>query len=661
MSRLIVALALAAFSAALQAQEASFRFPFTYVLGGFRAIAVGPGGDIWGVGVSSRPGLPGNNPDGNPPPEGTCETGGYHDDIAHLFPYIGPCSDLVAMRLAGDGSGIIFSKYLGGPGVDSVSDIAVAADGTAYLTGSRAADPGSQPGTSSYLIALAPDGSELFDKELPVEFVPQSLALDAAGDIYIGGNSRFVLGQAETYWINGRVLRVSTATQEIVTTVELGGRGMDWISDIVVAQDGIAYVVGETQSFDFPFTEVYATPNPNPYHRQNRDFDVFVAALEPSAAWRWVASLGGSGEERFPRIALKDGGQLLVAATTESGDLPELNWPNPTPGGSLWTATLDRANGAWLRGGRLGYNASVDGLAADADGTIYLSGGTYSNQFAARLDAVGAIAAAAPVGGDRDRTLIAVREGRIVIDGSTYIAPLEFEAPGKRPQLAAILNAAGSLAAGLSPGAVLSLYGQNLGPAMPVPAVPANGRFPTEVAGVQVLIGGQAIPLLFVSRGQINAVLPFDLGSDPLVKAQVLRNGQLSNFFQMTTTATAPELFSVAVNADGSLNSPENPASRGLAVSVWVSGVGTFSPMREDGAIEGTTGPYPQIDAPVRVRLAGYDADVTYAGAAPGLVAGIAQINFVIPETVQDGRNLFVWVGEGSDPPAARGSIAVLP
>jgi hypothetical protein len=140
-----------------------------------------------------------------------------------------------------------------------------------------------------------------------------------------------------------------------------------------------------------------------------RDLDVFVAALDASGEWTWVASLGGSGDERDPRIQLKDGGQLLVAASTLSGDLPERDWETPTPGGSLWTATLNRADGAWLQGGRLGYNASVDGLVTDSDGTIYLS----ANEFAARLDAAGRIAATAPAG--RDRTLIAAREGRIVI------------------------------------------------------------------------------------------------------------------------------------------------------------------------------------------------------------------------------------------------------
>ncbi len=43
--------------------------------------------------------------------------------------------------------------------------------------------------------------------------------------------------------------------------------------------------------------------------------------------------------------------------------------------------------------------------------------------------------------------------------------------------------------------------------------------------------------------------------------------------------------------------------------------------------------PFPAIDASVSAQVAFMDASVvTYAGAAPGFVAGLAQINFTIPE-----------------------------
>lgn len=681
--RFLCCLALAAFATVLQAQPASYRFPFTYFYRGW-VNAVGPGGDIWTVGVSSGPGSSVNDPDGNPPPSGDCFTFEAPND-PFRFPRIGPCTDLVAMRLAGDGSGVIFSKYLGGPGADFITDIALDAEGRAYLTGTRAVSPlpFNQPRETPYLVALEPNGAELFDIELPAGFVPRALALDGRGGVHIGGLAKSIGGQTLTSPKN-MIVTVDAAAREIVASATLGGRGDFGIWDIAAAEDGTAYAVGYTQSSDYPFTNVYTPRIPRQYPTRQTDYDIFVAALTPDGEWAWVASMGGLGDEKLPRIALKPNGELLIAAETDSEDLPERDWTVPTPGGRLWTATLEAATGAWLRGGRLGYyaDAFLDDLTRDSDGTVYLAGHgtplgeTLATGFVARLDAAGAFAERAHVG--YDRTNVTACDGRVIVGGTsagpgatsyrglsgrggTFLAPLEFGAPTKIPHLDAILNAAGTLAAPLSPGAVVSLYGDQLGPLKAVAAIPSNGRFPKELAGVQVLVGGRAIPLLFVSQGQINAVLPFDLGDDLFVEAKVTYNGQTSNLFQMPKTESAPEIFNAVINADGTLNSPQNPAARGSTVSVWLSGVGTFSPTREDGAIEGTTGSFPQIDAPVRVRLAGKDAVVTYAGAAPGLVAGIAQINFVIPETVQDGRNLSVWVGEGWSAETYRASMSVSP
>jgi hypothetical protein len=65
--------------------------------------------------------------------------------------------------------------------------------------------------------------------------------------------------------------------------------------------------------------------------------------------------------------------------------------------------------------------------------------------------------------------------------------------------------------------------------------------------------------------------------------------------------------FAVAYNEDGTLNTFENPASKGSVVTTWVSGVGLSGPLSVDGM------------------------EVLYAGQAPGLVTGLWQVNFRIP------------------------------
>jgi uncharacterized protein (TIGR03437 family) len=212
------------------------------------------------------------------------------------------------------------------------------------------------------------------------------------------------------------------------------------------------------------------------------------------------------------------------------------------------------------------------------------------------------------------------------------------------PRMLAIVNAADQLGHPASPGTVVTIYGANLGPAAGVAGDPIEGRFPAELAGVRVLFGDRPAPLLYVSAGQINAVTPGDLGEHPLVPIRVERDGASSNLFTLTTHTISPGMFlagayPVAVNSDGTLNSADSPAPPGSAVTVFATGVGAFSPPLADGEIAPLEPPFPsapgiaevQIEASFVALLEPRAAPITYAGAAPGVVAGVAQINFIIP------------------------------
>ena len=62
---------------------------------------------------------------------------------------------------------------------------------------------------------------------------------------------------------------------------------------------------------------------------------------------------------------------------------------------------------------------------------------------------------------------------------------------------------------------------------------------------------------------------------------------------------------------------------------LYGTGEGATTPSGVDGRIADTTLPKPIL--PVQVSIAGRDAEVQYAGAAPRNVAGVFQINAVIP------------------------------
>jgi uncharacterized protein (TIGR03437 family) len=107
----------------------------------------------------------------------------------------------------------------------------------------------------------------------------------------------------------------------------------------------------------------------------------------------------------------------------------------------------------------------------------------------------------------------------------------------------------------------------------------------------------------------------------------------------------------LALNQDGSINSASNPAAQGSIVSVFATGLGPISPQQADGTLVGF--PLPTNVLPVTVGFVVANPpfgatiynpfEVTYAGPAPDLVAGISQINFNLGRNQGD---LYTYTGQ---------------
>ena len=92
-----------------------------------------------------------------------------------------------------------------------------------------------------------------------------------------------------------------------------------------------------------------------------------------------------------------------------------------------------------------------------------------------------------------------------------------------------------------------------------------------------------------------------------------------------------------AVNQDGTINGSDHPAPRGSVVSLFGTGFGNVG-----GCATGATNPDgPASLAPgVEVTInsaSGAHPVVTYAGGAPGLLCGVAQVNIVVPDDTPSG------------------------
>jgi uncharacterized protein (TIGR03437 family) len=205
-----------------------------------------------------------------------------------------------------------------------------------------------------------------------------------------------------------------------------------------------------------------------------------------------------------------------------------------------------------------------------------------------------------------------------------------------------IVNAAG-FQGPVAPGSVIAIFGTNLAPA---PASAAALPLPTTLGGASLLVNGRiAVPLFYVSPGQINAQLPCET---PLGPATLTVNGSAPVSF--TVAASAPGIIvygtnrAVAVNQDYSLNAPEHPAVVGGWVTVYMSGQGAVNPAVSTGAASpGNPVALPML--PVTATIGGQSADVLFAGLAPGAV-GLFQVNLRIPTLVSGDYPLIVTVGQ---------------
>jgi uncharacterized protein (TIGR03437 family) len=127
----------------------------------------------------------------------------------------------------------------------------------------------------------------------------------------------------------------------------------------------------------------------------------------------------------------------------------------------------------------------------------------------------------------------------------------------------------------------------------------------------------------------------------------------------LTSATTVPGLFAqnsqgsgpgAILNQDNSVNGPGNAAAKGSIVQVFMTGEGATSPASVTGKITTATLPPPQVTpAPllsVGVLINGQPATWTYAGEAPGMAAGLMQLNVQIPLNAQSGPlSIIVSIG----------------
>ena len=197
-----------------------------------------------------------------------------------------------------------------------------------------------------------------------------------------------------------------------------------------------------------------------------------------------------------------------------------------------------------------------------------------------------------------------------------------------------VVNAASGRAvsgvAGAARGSLVSIYGSDLA----AETVSSTGA-PLEIqlAGTRVWFGDVAAPLLFVSPGQINAQVPFELPNIAYVDLVVQTSSGTSDATRLTLLNIDPGIF--VVLKDDLPVSAANPISAGDHFAILATGLGAVSPSVLSGR-SGPSNPPAVAEMQPLVRVGGLPARVEFAGLAPGLAAGVYQVNGIAPADLSD-------------------------
>ncbi len=262
-----------------------------------------------------------------------------------------------------------------------------------------------------------------------------------------------------------------------------------------------------------------------------------------------------------------------------------------------------------------------------------------------------------------------------VIQGVIFLVAgaIAAQAQGQAPLVSAggIINAANGMSP-VAPGSLVSIYGSNLAAALAqADSIPLS----TTLGNVSVTFNGVPAPLLFVSSGQINAQLPWNVLSSGTVgtaNVVVTSNNQPSAAQSLQVGPFSPGIFAigniaVAVNyPDGSIAAPAGaipgvatrPAKIGDpgGLVIYATGLGAVNPPAVTGAA--STDALRTVLTVPTVKIGGMAATVVWAGMSPNFV-GVNQINVAIPPGTPTGDAVSLQLSLGNYLTSASITIAV--
>jgi uncharacterized protein (TIGR03437 family) len=552
-------------------------------------------------------------------------------------------------KLSANGNALLYSTYLGGSQNDEGKAIAVDAAGSAYVAGDTGSPdfPTVKPIQSkqassldAFVTKLSPDGTTLvYSTYLGGDSGDKSfgIAVDPGGNAYVTGQTAssnyptLNAFQPTSLFAAAFITKINPSGTAFVYSTYLGGNGSGSTVGYAIAADssGNAYIGGADSTNFLPLRSLCFLCGGGT--------DGFVTKLTPSGSPLYSAYLAGTSLDKVMGIAVNSRGEPWVSGLTSSPNFPTtpdaIMKPQTQFATQVFVSHLNSSGNTIIFSTCLaGTNSGDDeghAIALDANGDAYVTGMADSTDFPT----------VTPFQKNKGTTNAGPFDGDAFVLKITNGPPL--------PVVGNVVNGA-SFQSGIAANAWGTIQGANLSTVSDTwDKSIVNGKLPTSLDNVTVMIGGQLAYLYYVSPEQINFVAPnVSPGSQPVIVTNSLG---ISTTFTATVTAFAPSFFTwpnnqpVATRQDfswavknGTFSGTATVAAKpGDTLILWGTGFGPTTPATTAGVLTPGDRTYSTSALPA-ITINGVSATTYGAALAPGFAA-LYQVAIQVPSSLADG------------------------
>jgi len=253
--------------------------------------------------------------------------------------------DAFVVKLDQDGSGLVYSSYVGGEGLDDSLDIVIDPEDNAYITGYTSSSwfPVTEGcysdhfrgGYDVFVTKMDPEGAELIYSTYVGNGAEEwgtciAVGQEKPGEEPRSGREVYVSGQTRSGdfpttpgcyddsfngFEDGFVLKLDPEGAELVYSSFIGGEMSERVFDIAVDQGDDIYLTGDTGSVDFPTTTGCIDDS------HDGASDTFVARLSTGVQGLIYSSyVGGEDGDIGCGLTLNSRDEIYITGGTTSGD-----------------------------------------------------------------------------------------------------------------------------------------------------------------------------------------------------------------------------------------------------------------------------------------------------------------------------------------------------